>query len=158
MSSARRADIAFFTAIAFGLLFVILGGPLGRRLEMVHFNDFSGVWSGPSAFLLGVKAVIAESFERIHRSNLVGMGMLPLVFKKGQNRSSLGLTGTGTFEISIDDSLKPGQDVKVRVTNREGDPMEFVTTCRIDTPVEIEYYRNGGILPTVLRKMLHGGG
>jgi aconitate hydratase len=114
-------------------------------------------WAAKGVYLLGVKAVIAESFERIHRSNLVGMGVLPLVYKKGQNRSSLGLTGTGTFEILIDDQLKPMQDVTVRVTNREGDPIEFQTTCRIDTPVEIEYFRNGGILHTVLRKMLKGG-
>jgi aconitate hydratase len=113
-------------------------------------------WAAKGVFLLGVKAVIAESFERIHRSNLVGMGVLPLVFKRGQNRSSLGLTGIGTFEIFVDDSLTPGQDVKVRVTNREGDPVEFMTTCRIDTPVELEYYRNGGILQTVLRQLLKG--
>ena len=111
-------------------------------------------WAAKGVYLLGVKAVIAESFERIHRSNLVGMGVLPLVFKKGQNRSSLGLTGLGTFEIEIGEDLKPLQDVNIRVTNREGDPVEFLTTCRIDTPVEIEYYRNGGILHTVLRRML----
>ncbi|CAN5416966.1 aconitate hydratase AcnA [soil metagenome] len=114
-------------------------------------------WAAKGVFLLGVKAVIAESFERIHRSNLVGMGVLPLVYKKGTSRSSLGLTGIGTFDISVDDQLKPGQDVKVRVTNREGDPVEFTTTCRIDTPVELEYYRNGGILQTVLRQLLKGG-
>jgi aconitate hydratase len=114
-------------------------------------------WAAKGVYLLGVKAVIAESFERIHRSNLVGMGVLPLQYKRGQNRASLGLTGTGTFEIQIDDALRPMQDVSVRVTNREGDPLEFLTTCRIDTPVEIEYYRNGGILHTVLRKMLKGG-
>ncbi len=111
-------------------------------------------WAAKGVYLLGVKAVIAESYERIHRSNLVGMGVLPLVYKKGQNRSSLGLTGLGTFEIHIGNDLKPGQDVKVKVTGKEGDPIEFLTTCRIDTPVEIEYYRNGGILHTVLRRML----
>jgi aconitate hydratase len=115
-------------------------------------------WAAKGTYLLGVKAVIAESFERIHRSNLVGMGVLPLVFKRGQNRSSLGLTGIGTFEIEIGDDLKPMQDVKVRVTNKEGGDVEFLTTCRIDTPVEIEYYRNGGILHTVLRRMLKGEG
>src|SRR5688572_26886789 len=115
-------------------------------------------WAAKGAYLLGIKAVIAESFERIHRSNLVGMGVLPLVFKRGQNRSSLGLTGIGTFEIEIGDDLKPLQDVKVRVTNKEGGDVEFLTTCRIDTPVEIEYYRNGGILHTVLRRMLKGNG
>src|SRR3982750_772496 len=113
-------------------------------------------WAAKGVFLLGVKAVIAESFERIHRSNLVGMGVLPLIFKKGQNRSSLGLTGLGTFEIFVDDTLKPGAEVKVRVTNNEGGPVEFMTTCRIDTPVELEYYRNGGILQTVLRQLLKG--
>jgi aconitate hydratase len=82
------------------------------------------------------------------------MGVLPLQFKKGQNRSSLGLTGVGTFDIAVSDDIKPLQDVTVRVTNKEGEPVEFTTTCRIDTPVEIEYYRNGGILHTVLRNML----
>jgi aconitate hydratase len=111
-------------------------------------------WAAKGTYLLGVKAVIAESFERIHRSNLVGMGILPLQFKPGQNRSSLGLTGLGTFEIEVSGKLKPLQDVKVHVKAKEGPPVEFVATCRIDTPVEIEYYRNGGILHTVLRNML----
>ncbi|WP_428938673.1 aconitate hydratase AcnA [Fontivita pretiosa] len=109
-------------------------------------------WAAKGTFLLGVKAVIAESFERIHRSNLVGMGVLPLVFKKGQNRASLGLSGEEVYQILIDDNLKPGQDVTVKA-----DDKTFVTTCRIDTPVELEYYRNGGILQTVLRKMLKAG-
>jgi aconitate hydratase len=98
-----------------------------------------------------VKAVIAESFERIHRANLVGMGVLPLVFKNGQDRTTLGLTGEEVFEIAVDESLKPGQDVTVKAG-----AITFDTTCRIDTPVELEYYRNGGILQTVLRKMLKG--
>ena len=102
-------------------------------------------------FLLGVKAVIAESFERIHRSNLVGMGVLPLIYKPGQNRATLCLTGEEVFEIQIDNALCPGQDVTVKTGDKS-----FVTTCRIDTPVELEYYRNGGILQTVLRKMLKG--
>jgi aconitate hydratase len=111
-------------------------------------------WAAKGTFLLGVKAVIADSFERIHRSNLVGMGVLPLVYKRGQNRSSLGLTGLGTFDIEVPADLKPGQDINVHVKGKEGDPIEFVTTCRIDTPVEIEYYRNGGILQTVLRRLM----
>jgi aconitate hydratase len=106
-------------------------------------------WAAKGTMLLGVKAVIAESFERIHRSNLIGMGVLPLVFKPGQTRESLGLTGEEVFEIAIDDSLKPGQDVVVKA-----DGKTFTTTCRIDTPVELEYYRNGGILQTVLRKLM----
>ena len=108
-------------------------------------------WAAKGTLLLGVKAVISESFERIHRSNLVGMGVLPLCFKKGQTRASLGLTGEETFEIQIDDSLKPGQDVTVKAGDKT-----FVATCRIDTPVEIEYFRNGGILHTVLRNILKG--
>jgi aconitate hydratase len=115
-------------------------------------------WAAKGVYLLGVKAVIAESYERIHRSNLVGMGVLPLQFLRGQNRASLGLTGIGTFEILVGDDLKPLQEAKVLVTNREGDPVEFAALCRIDTPVELEYYRNGGILHTVLRKILKGNG
>jgi aconitate hydratase len=115
-------------------------------------------WAAKGVYLLGVKAVIAESFERIHRSNLVGMGVLPLQFQRGQSRSSLGLTGTGTFDIEITDALKPLQEITVRVTGREGPPLEFTAICRIDTPVEIEYYRNGGILHTVLRNMLRKSG
>jgi aconitate hydratase len=106
-------------------------------------------WAAKGVFLLGVKAAIAESFERIHRSNLVGMGVLPLVYKKGHTRASLGLSGEEVFDIQIDDSLRPGQDVTVKAGDKT-----FATTCRIDTPVELEYYRNGGILQTVLRKML----
>jgi aconitate hydratase len=111
-------------------------------------------WAAKGVYLLGVQAVIAESFERIHRSNLVGMGVLPLIYKKGQNRSTLGLTGTGTFTIAVPPDLKPGQDIYVTSMGKDGPPVEFMTTCRIDTPVEIEYYRNGGILHTVLRRML----
>jgi aconitate hydratase len=109
-------------------------------------------WAAKGVFLLGVKAVIAESFERIHRSNLVGMGVLPLVYKPGQTRATLGLSGEETFEIAIDDNLKPKQDVTVKA-----DGKTFTCTCRIDAPVEVEYYRNGGILQTVLRKMLKSG-
>jgi aconitate hydratase len=111
-------------------------------------------WAAKGVYLLGVKAVIAESLERIHRSNLVGMGVLPLVYKKGQTRTSLGLTGEEVFDIAIDSGLKPLQDVKVTATSADGKKMEFSTTCRIDTRIEIEYYKNGGILQTVLRNML----
>jgi aconitate hydratase len=109
-------------------------------------------WAAKGTLLLGVKAVIAESFERIHRSNLVGMGVLPLVYKVGETRASLGLTGDETFEIVVGDNLQPRQDVTVKAGGKS-----FVCTCRIDTPVEVEYYRNGGILQTVLRKMLKVG-
>jgi aconitate hydratase len=110
-------------------------------------------WAAKGTFLLGVKAVIAKSFERIHRSNLVGMGVLPLVFKDGQDATSLGLTGRETFNIHLDNKLKPRQDLTVDVTKEDGSKMQFTVTCRIDTPVEIDYYRNGGILHTVLRNI-----
>lgn len=113
-------------------------------------------WAAKGVYLLGVKAVIAESFERIHRSNLVGMGVLPLVYEPGQTAASLGLSGQETFEIELDDSLKPKQKIAVKATAPDGKTRQFTTVCRIDTPVEIGYYRNGGILHTVLRKMLYG--
>ena len=110
-------------------------------------------WAAKGTYLLGVRAVIAESFERIHRSNLVGMGVLPLCFKEGQNADQLGLTGEETFEVHVDDAVKPRQDIEVTATKPDGTNVQFKTTCRIDTPVEVDYYRNGGILHTVLRKL-----
>ncbi len=112
-------------------------------------------WAAKGTFLLGVRAVIAESFERIHRSNLVGMGVLPLTFKNGQNAASLGLDGTEEYDIEVPQDIKPRQDihVKARKTDGSGNVVEFATTCRIDTPVEVDYYRNGGILHMVLRRM-----
>jgi aconitate hydratase len=111
-------------------------------------------WAAKGVYLLGVKAVIADSYERIHRSNLVGMGVLPLQYRERQTRQSLNLSGEETFDIFIDDQLKPKQEVKVRVTRKDNSTTEFTVICRIDTPVEINYYRNGGILHTVLRNML----
>lgn len=110
-------------------------------------------WAAKGTFLLGVKAVIAISFERIHRSNLVGMGVLPLTFKPGESAQSLGLTGQETFDIAIDDNVKPRQEITVSATKADGSKITFSTLCRIDTPVEVDYYRNGGILHTVLRNM-----
>jgi aconitate hydratase len=114
-------------------------------------------WAAKGTLLLGIQAVIAESFERIHRSNLVGMGVLPLVFQKGESRTTVGLTGEESFEIvGLNDTLKPMQRLQVIATSPDGTKKEFTTVCRIDTPVELEYYRNGGILQTVLRRMLRG--
>jgi aconitate hydratase len=101
--------------------------------------------------------VIAESFERIHRSNLVGMGVMPLEFAEGQNVEMLGLDGTELFDIDVPADPKPGQAIRVRATGPGGKTTEFATTCRIDTPVEVDYYRNGGILHTVLRRMAGTG-
>ena len=110
-------------------------------------------WAAKGTFLLGVKAVIAESYERIHRSNLVGMGVLPLQHKDGDTAASLGLDGTELYDIAIDDTLEASQDVLVRATRDDGSVVEFMTVCRCDTPVDVDYYRNGGILHTVLRRM-----
>ncbi len=112
-------------------------------------------WAAKGTNLLGVKTVIAESFERIHRSNLVGMGVLPLQFKAGENARSLGLDGAETFSVAVDDNLAPGQDVTVTARRADGNEIRFTALCRIDTPIEIQYYRNGGILHTVLRRILN---
>ncbi|MCS7032595.1 MAG: aconitate hydratase, partial [Phycisphaerae bacterium] len=126
-----------------------LGVPLIALAGKDYGMGSSRDWAAKGTMLLGIRAVIAESFERIHRSNLVGMGVLPLVYKPGENRTTLGLTGEECFDIEINDQLKPGQEVIVRA-----DGKTFATLCRIDTPVELEYFRNGGILQTVLRKLL----
>jgi len=112
-------------------------------------------WAAKGPALLGVKAIIAESFERIHRSNLVGMGILPLQYKEGQNAQALGLTGQELFDIvGISALEKPRQELTVRARKPDGSVTEFTVIARLDMPIEIEYYRNGGILPTVLRQML----
>ncbi|EIZ79280.1 aconitase [Novosphingobium sp. Rr 2-17] len=110
-------------------------------------------WAAKGTNLLGVRVVIVESFERIHRSNLVGMGVLPLQFKDGQSRHSLALTGDCTFTVKGVASLKPQQDVEVEVTRADGSTFTFTALCRIDTANEIEYFNNGGILQYVLRKL-----
>ncbi|MCA9731697.1 aconitate hydratase AcnA [candidate division KSB1 bacterium] len=130
------------------------GTPLVVLAGKEYGTGSSRDWAAKGTFLLGVKSVIAESFERIHRSNLVGMGVLPLQFKDGESAVSLGLNGHEKFSIAINDNLKPLQDVTVTATRDDGDTKQFTATVRIDTPVEISYYRNGGILQTVLRSML----
>ncbi|MBC23593.1 MAG: aconitate hydratase AcnA [Phycisphaerae bacterium] len=110
-------------------------------------------WAAKGTNLLGVRAVIARSFERIHRSNLVGMGVLPLVFKEGQSYETLGLDGTERFDIDVPKDPSPRQVISVTATRSDGSTVHFDTTCRIDTPVEVDYYRNGGILHAVLRRM-----
>ncbi|MBW7885504.1 MAG: aconitate hydratase AcnA [Caldilineaceae bacterium] len=111
-------------------------------------------WAAKGVQLQGVRAVIAESFERIHRSNLVGMGVLPLQFMPGESVKSLGLTGYEIFDlIGLSDNMEPRQNYTVRATKDDGTVVEFTVMSRIDTPVEVEYYKNGGILQTVLRRM-----
>ena len=104
--------------------------------------------------LLGVKVVIADSFERIHRSNLIGMGVLPLQYKDEENAASLGLDGTESYDIPVTDDVKPRQNIKVTARKSDGSVIAFDTVCRLDTPIDVEYYRNGGILHYVLREFL----
>jgi aconitate hydratase len=128
----------------------------GTPLVVLSGKDYgmgsSRDWAAKGTFLLGVRAVIAESFERIHRSNLVGMGVMPLTYVDGQTAASLGLTGEESFDIAIPASLQPRQRLTVKATG-PGGTKSFEVLCRIDTPVEVDYYRNGGILQTVLRRM-----
>ena len=112
-------------------------------------------WAAKGTQLLGVKAVIVESFERIHRSNLVGMGVLPLQFKDGENRQALNLEGTETFDITdISDGITPRQDVSCTIHYADGSSKDITLLCRIDTLDEVEYHRHGGILQYVLRNLM----
>ncbi|NHJ38830.1 MAG: aconitate hydratase, partial [Asgard group archaeon] len=111
-------------------------------------------WAAKGTLLLGIKAVIAESFERIHRSNLVGMGVLPLEFINGENYQSLGLTGEEIFDIIGIDDLTPKKKLSVIAIRSDGSEIEFKVLTRLDSQVEVDYYRNGGILHTVLRNMI----
>jgi aconitate hydratase len=112
-------------------------------------------WAAKGTNLLGVKAVVAQSFERIHRSNLVGMGVLPLQFKEGVNAQTLKLDGTETYDIvGLDANIKPQQDLTLKITRQGGSVENVNVRCRIDTPIEIDYYQHGGILPYVLRQLV----
>jgi aconitate hydratase len=112
-------------------------------------------WAAKGTLLLGVQAVIAESFERIHRSNLVGMGVLPLQFKSGLSAENLGIDGSEHFDIlNFDHSLKPQSVVMVKARKENGDSVNFEAIVRLDTEIEVDYYQNGGILHTVLRNMM----
>jgi aconitate hydratase len=129
------------------------GTPLVVIAGKEYGTGSSRDWAAKGTNLLGVRAVIVESFERIHRSNLVGMGVLPLQFQDGDTRETLGLTGDDTFTITGVADLKPRQTVTVNVTRPDGSTFAFDTLCRIDTANEVEYYMNGGILHYVLRKL-----
>ena len=129
------------------------GTPLVVVAGKEYGTGSSRDWAAKGTILLGVRAVIVESFERIHRSNLVGMGVLPLQFKEGDTRETLGLTADDTFSIKGLADLKPAQDVEIEVTRADGTKFAFSALCRIDTANEMEYYRNGGILHYVLRKL-----
>jgi len=131
------------------------GTPLVIFAGKEYGTGSSRDWAAKGTYMLGVKAVIAQSFERIHRSNLVGMGVLPLVFPEGESFSSLGITGEETYNLrGLSDDLKPGQVVTLEIVDKDGKTRTVPLTARLDSPVEVEYYRNGGILHTVLRQML----
>ena len=131
-----------------GTPLVVLGG---KDYGMGSSRD----WAAKGTILLGVRAVITESFERIHRSNLVGMGVLPLCYENGATAQSLGLDGSETFDMHVPDAITPGMSVQVTATKADGTKIEFGTLCRLDTPVEVTYYENGGVLQTVLRRILN---
>jgi aconitate hydratase len=131
------------------------GTPLVVIAGKEYGSGSSRDWAAKGTLLLGVRTVVAESYERIHRSNLVGMGILPLQFKAGENAESLSLAGHEKLTIrGLAGELKPRQNVTVEVERKDGTKGSFTVTARLDTPVDINYYRNGGILQTVLRKML----
>ncbi|UED67602.1 aconitate hydratase AcnA [Brevibacillus sp. HD3.3A] len=134
------------------------GTPLVVLAGKEYGTGSSRDWAAKGTFLLGIKAVIAESFERIHRANLVGMGVLPLQFADGQSWKSLGIDGTESFSIlGLSDEVQPGQRVKVEATKQDGSKFEFEVIVRLDSMVDVDYYRNGGILQTVLRQLLDEG-
>jgi aconitate hydratase len=132
------------------------GTPLVILAGREYGSGSSRDWAAKGTLLLGVRAVVACSYERIHRSNLVGMGVLPLQFKTGESAESLGLDGTEKLTLrGLAGELRPRQEVTVEVERKDASRSSFAATARLDTPVEVNYYRNGGILQTVLRKMLH---
>ena len=130
------------------------GTPLVVIAGREYGTGSSRDWAAKGTYLLGVRAVIAESYERIHRSNLVGMGVLPLEFEEGEGAETLGLTGFEVYDVTgIAGGLEPGGEVAVRATRRDGSVVDFTATVRLDSDVEVDYYRNGGILHTVLRRL-----
>jgi aconitate hydratase len=111
-------------------------------------------WAAKGTALLGIKAVVARSFERIHRSNLIGMGVLPLQFKAGTSWETLGLKGDEVIDVVLAADVKPLSDAKLAITGADGKKRDVTVTLRIDTAIEVDYYKHGGILPFVLRQLL----
>jgi aconitate hydratase len=133
------------------------GVPLVILAGAEYGTGSSRDWAAKGTMLLGIRAVLAASFERIHRSNLVGMGVLPLQFLDGQTWKSLGLSGEEVFDIPVDEMLQPRSTLSISAKSASGSIKKFDAKVRIDTPVELDYYRHGGILQMVLRKLLKGG-
>src|SRR5205807_10365925 len=131
-------------------LLVIAGGEYG--------SGSSRDWAAKGPLLLGVRAVIAESYERIHRANLVGMGILPLQFRPGESAASLGLTGRETYRLEgIAPALTPGGEVRVTARAEDGGETAFATVARLDSLTDVDYHRHGGVLPLVLRQLMSRG-
>ena len=144
-TSIYEASMAYQKA---GIPLIILAG-------QEYGTGSSRDWAAKGTNLLGVKVVVAQSFERIHRSNLVGMGVLPLQFKDGTTAQTLQLDGTESYDVvGLDESIKPQQDLTLKITRKSGAVEHVVVRCRIDTPIEIDYYQHGGILPYVLRQII----
>jgi aconitate hydratase len=144
-TSIYEASMAYQKA---GIPLIILAG-------QEYGTGSSRDWAAKGTNLLGVKVVVAQSFERIHRSNLVGMGVLPLQFKDGTTAQTLQLDGTESYDVvGLDESIKPQQDLTLKITRKSGAVENVVVRCRIDTPIEIDYYQHGGILPYVLRQIV----
>jgi aconitate hydratase len=143
VTSIYEASLAYQAA---GVPLLVLAG---KDYGMGSSRD----WAAKGTFLLGVKAVLAESFERIHRSNLVMMGVVPLEFGAGETAASLGLDGTESYYLPLDDQLHPRQEMVMTASRADGQCVEIPVTVRVDTPIEVDYLRNGGILHYVLRQM-----
>jgi aconitate hydratase len=155
--TAHQPDGEVLSIFEASMRYRAAGTPLVVIAGREYGSGSSRDWAAKGTLLLGVRAVIAESYERIHRSNLVGMGVLPLQFLPGEGRKSLGLDGTETYDITgVAGDLKPGIQVLVRATRADGTVTDFKALVRIDSPIEVEYYRHGGILPMVLRKLFAG--
>jgi aconitate hydratase len=133
--------------VAAGVPTVVFGGE-------EYGTGSSRDWAAKGTQLLGVRAVVARSFERIHRSNLVGMGVLPLQFKGSESWQSLGIRGDERFDIDVPDDMAPQQDIVMTIHGADGSSRKVTLLSRIDTPIEIDYYRHGGILPYVLRELM----
>ena len=152
MSKAGNGKISFIYDAAMnyqkeGTPLVVLAG---KDYGMGSSRD----WAAKGTMLLGIKAVVAKSFERIHRSNLVGMGVLPLQFKGGDSWQSLGLTGNEVIDVELGAAIVPQSDATLVIAGADGAVRRVTVTLRIDTPIEVDYYAHGGILPYVLRQLL----
>jgi aconitate hydratase len=155
ITTIRRAEYRKMSIYDASMAFQKAGTPLIILAGQEYGTGSSRDWAAKGTNLLGVKVVVAQSFERIHRSNLVGMGVLPLQFKDGVTAQTLQLDGTETYDVlGLSPSLKPQQDLILRITGADGAARDVPVTCRIDTPIEIDYYQHGGILPYVLRQIV----